>query len=234
MLTQPKLTPTPQPMDTGGKEADRGHWRPAATTKETRHIGLFNARTRTNEQTDELSVLIPPIGVSVAKGLMLRRAHSSIRARLTMKARSRKAKSAGEARFSRFLKRSLTSKSEPELVESSDEEFSPREFGEWLMSEVRRHGSLDKWCQKWEFEAVPFWNECLISNVPLFFVKSFKTSKGSWSAFRMTGAPFSSAVRVDFFKPQTHQHGKRLPHGERFRDRTWPCLSRGETCACLG
>ena len=57
-------------------------------------------------------------------------------------------KSAGEARFARFVKYSLTSKSEPELAESYDEEFSPREFGEWLVSEVRRHGRLDEFFQE--------------------------------------------------------------------------------------
>ena len=51
---------------------------------------------------------------------------------------------AGEARFSRFVKHSAMSKSERELAESSDDEFSPRVLGEWLESEVRRHGSLDE------------------------------------------------------------------------------------------
>ena len=87
-------------------------------------------------------------------------------------------KSAGEARPSRFVKHSVTSESEPELAKSSDEESSDeaepgrarpgrkgtveaatmvlRERGqqwtaqqlEWLVKEVRRHGSLDRLCQE--------------------------------------------------------------------------------------
>ena len=53
-----------------------------------------------------------------------------------------------EARFSSFVMYSAMSKSERELAEASDDDFSPREFGEWLESEVRRHGSLYKFVQE--------------------------------------------------------------------------------------
>ena len=68
-------------------------------------------------------------------------------------------KSAAEARFSKFMKY-VKSKSEPELAESSDEESSLHErgqqwiaqnFGERLVSEVKRHGSVDKFCQEMRF-----------------------------------------------------------------------------------
>ena len=54
----------------------------------------------------------------------------------------------------------VKSKSEPELAESSDEEPSLHERGqqwtaqkceEWLVSEVNRHGSVDKFCQEMGF-----------------------------------------------------------------------------------
>ena len=63
---------------------------------------------------------------------------------------------ADEARFLRFMKHVKTGY-ESELEESSDDESSPRErgqqwaaqkFGEWLVSEVRRHGSVGKICQE--------------------------------------------------------------------------------------
>ena len=58
-------------------------------------------------------------------------------------------KSAGEARFLRFVKYVKTG-SEPELAESDErgQKWTSQKFGEWLVSEVRRHGSVDKFCQE--------------------------------------------------------------------------------------